>query len=492
MPMTTKRTTEEMDKKHTTLVDEISSTYSNHGFTLGNSLWIYLESYWKSSDYYEQKLLDNIPFIKSKDEMQSQRKVEIMNTPVSDDGGGYMHEVCITNTAERDTEEALDIILVHGYGAALGFFYKNIEGLSTIPGSRLHLIDLLGFGSSGRPRFPIEGNNGQGEDCIKKVLNAEAFFVDSFENWRLKRNIKKCVVVAHSLGGYLMSCYYLKYGREVVTKLVLVSPVGVEDNDMSLYKKYKEGGCGGEHGDDDEEEEEVCGGNVDTDDEIDIDREYRVAMRQGVDLAKELTDHLHDGDGDRHGGEADEDEDGDDKSIFSIDSEDHEEKPTKIEKLMRQIKTRVVPGKLLTWLWERNFTPINIVRLFGPLAGRVIAIWVYNRFSRVDSGDELCDMCKYTTSVFLDRGSGEYCLGSILAPGSLARLPLSNRLPGQLKIPVLVLYGEIDWMDKKAGYELCKSIGKNAKFRIIPGAGHHLYVDNIPEFERQVLSFING
>lgn len=139
-----------------------------------------------------------------------------------------------------------------------------------------------------------------------------------------------------------------------------------------------------------------------------------------------------------------------------------------------------------------NFTPIDIVRWFGPFAGKVVAIWVYNRFARVGDQQQLWDICMYTTRMFLEPGSGEYCLGAILAPGSLGRLPLSSRLPKQVKVPVLLLYGELDWMDKNAGYALCKAInstGGTAKFRIVPHAGHHLYVDNRAEFERQVLSF---
>lgn len=488
-------------EKHTTLAQEIGDSLTEQSISWTDSLGVYFTSWWRDCRVYEDRLLRNVPFFATEGSPINGRKVEVIDTDVSDGregmrnrGQAFIHEVCITNTQKpADGGEGIDIILVHGYAAALGFFYTNLEGLSSIPGCRLHAIDMLGFGCSGRPTFPVSGD---GTTPIKKVLEAEAFFVDSFEKWRLKRGIRKCHVIAHSLGGYLMSCYYLKYGREVVEKLVLVSPVGVEDNDMSVYKRFttdsdKVGGGddgGGDYDDDDDYDDDYNSDEDSSDEKVNIDREYRVARDQGVDLTRELTDHLHDGEGYANGSD---DDDDDTSSLISVVS-GHIEHPTRVEELMKQIKTRVRPGKLLTRMWEMNFTPIDIVRWFGPFAGKVVAIWVYNRFARVGDQQQLWDICLYTTRMFLEPGSGEYCLGAILAPGSLGRLPLSSRLPKQVKVPVLLLYGELDWMDKNAGYALCKAInstGGTAKFRIVPHAGHHLYVDNRAEFERQVLSF---
>ena len=510
-------------EKHTTLAQEIGASLTEQSISWTDSLGVYFTSWWRDCRYYEDRMLRNLPFYRTDGVAVNGRRVEVIDTDVSDEYAGgrdrgqtYIHEVCIINTAKAAGDgEGIDIVLVHGYAAALGFFYTNLEGLSSIPGCRLHAIDMLGFGCSGRPSFPAPA---EGTTPMKKVLDAEAFFVDSFERWRLKRGIRKCHVIAHSLGGYLMSCYYLKYGRDVVEKLVLVSPVGVEDNDMSAYNRFTNRGDG--EGSDDDATRRDDSGDVDGEGDGDgdhdrqsIDREYRVAKNQGVDLTREFTDHLHDGRDSVDEGQSDEaygyddfdhdfddgfdddddnDDDNDDNaSLISVVS-GHTEQPTRVEELMRQIKTRVRPGKFLTRMWEWNYTPIDIVRWFGPFAGKVVAIWVYNRFARVGDPRQLWDICMYTTRMFLEPGSGEYCLGPILAPGSLGRLPLLCRLPKQVRVPVLLLYGELDWMDKTAGYSLCKAInstGGTAKFRIVPHAGHHLYVDNRAEFERQVLKF---
>jgi cardiolipin-specific phospholipase len=508
-------------KQTTSVAEEFAASGSDHIYSLSwaESCKLYWDSFLTPTVKYEQKLLSHVPVIRS--DGTDNRVSEIIDTPVGVTSGVvhdkemYIHEVCITNTNGGD-EEPIDIVLVHGYGAALGFFYKNIDGLSSLPNSRLHVIDLLGFGCSGRPRFPLEKCTNSENSMMRRVLDAESFFVDSLEEWRKKRNIKKFVVVAHSLGGYLMSCYYLKYGRDIVTKIVLVSPVGVEDSDISLYKRFEEG-----HDENGEvlEDTDMDSWNADDgcedDRRPDVDREYEIARHQGVDLTKELTDHIEE-ETECHSGSDDDDDDiADNSSVISVVTDDENEEhhqhqyhhthqhhsPSRVEQLMRQIKSRVVPGKALTWLWEHQYTPLDIIRLLGPFSGKMTAVWVRNRFQKVEDPVQLEDICKYTARLFLERGSGEYCLGTILAPGSLARLPLCKRLPQQLdaSVPVLLMYGELDWMDKRAGYELCQAINDNrgrsgvkAKFRIVPDAGHHLYVDNGPEFERQVLSFIQA
>jgi len=52
-------------------------------------------------------------------------------------------------SVERVGEEVKEtLVMVHGYGAGLGFFYKNYEPLTRIPGWRLYSLDLLGMGNS--------------------------------------------------------------------------------------------------------------------------------------------------------------------------------------------------------------------------------------------------------------------------------------------------------------------------------------------------------
>src|SRR5690606_7731719 len=50
---------------------------------------------------------------------------------------------------ERVGEEVKEtLVMVHGYGAGLGFFYRNYEPLTRMPGWKLYSLDMLGMGNS--------------------------------------------------------------------------------------------------------------------------------------------------------------------------------------------------------------------------------------------------------------------------------------------------------------------------------------------------------
>jgi len=80
------------------------------------------------------------------------------------------------------------------------------------------------------------------------------------------------------------------------------------------------------------------------------------------------------------------------------------------------------------------------------------------------------------------RGSGEYCISHILAPGAHARLPLVDRIEKLTTVPVTFVYGDQDWMDSKGGAESVKKMraagNKDVRNVVIPYAGHHVYLDN--------------
>ena len=56
-----------------------------------------------------------------------------------------MNEYSVERVGE-DVKETL--VMLHGYGAGLGFFYKNYEPLTRMPGWRLYSLDMLGMGNS--------------------------------------------------------------------------------------------------------------------------------------------------------------------------------------------------------------------------------------------------------------------------------------------------------------------------------------------------------
>ncbi|WFD29369.1 hypothetical protein MSPP1_000378 [Malassezia sp. CBS 17886] len=151
---------------------------------------------------------------------------------------------------------------------------------------------------------------------------------------------------------------------------------------------------------------------------------------------------------------------------------------------VRPVGTRT--RSVLGWLWDRNVSPFGILRssvVFGPL---LMGSYTRRRFAALSEKERLC-LHAYCYGVFTDRGSSEYCLADILAPGAFARQPLVHRM-APIQVPVSFLYGSNDWMDVNGAVAakrvLAKAGNPHARIFIVPKAGHHLYLDNSPEFNK--------
>jgi len=78
-------------------------------------------------------------------------------------------------------------------------------------------VDWIGTGRSSRVPFTLEPG------AENSVDQAEAFFVESLEEWRKQMGLEKMILFGHSLGGYLSTCYSIKYPQHV-EHLILISP----------------------------------------------------------------------------------------------------------------------------------------------------------------------------------------------------------------------------------------------------------------------------
>ncbi|KAF3482978.1 abhydrolase domain-containing protein 4 [Arthroderma uncinatum] len=387
-----------------------------------------------------------------------------------------------------------NLVVLHGYGAGLGFFYKNFESLSRAKGWQLYALDLLGMGRSTRPPFKIHAKERE-----QAITEAEDWFIDALEEWRVKRKIERFTLMGHSLGGYMAVAYALKYpGR--LNKLILASPVGIPKDPRAASADIEEPS------------------------ESTMSAEF--TQDQDATTAATTTNGVS----------------------------------SRTPPLLRPLP------KWFTYLWDANVSPFTFVRWSGPLGPRLVSGWTSRRFSHLPQPESKA-LHDYAYSLFRMRGSGEYALSYILAPGAYARSPLINRIHGvgrqlvrepipsasstsqlnasltealsssqssanvspapscssdtnlstpapglqptprkETGIPIVLMYGEHDWMDVEGGHAAKQKIYEerervlkdatpeekladrgSAKVVVIKQAGHHVYLDGWEEFNKVVM-----
>ena len=135
-------------------------------------------------------VLSFLPFFPSPADLTDKRTAKINMVQLSGKNRA-INELEITREGEP-VERTL--VMLHGYGAGLGLFYRNFDGLSKVKGTKIYALDLLGMGNSSRPCFRIKA-----KDPIGKIDETEAFFIDALEEWRKKKNIDKMTLLVYSL-----------------------------------------------------------------------------------------------------------------------------------------------------------------------------------------------------------------------------------------------------------------------------------------------------
>ncbi|CEO97830.1 hypothetical protein PBRA_005944 [Plasmodiophora brassicae] len=150
--------------------------------------------------------------------------------------------------------------------------------------------------------------------------------------------------------------------------------------------------------------------------------------------------------------------------------------------------------KLLALGWANNITPQSIVRAVGPWGHRLTDRMVRARFHAMKE-DDLEVLSAYLYGITSAPPGGEFSLNAILVPvmtgperGVYARNPIGERLIRHLpdSIPLTIMFGDVDWMYnwKIQGIPLVQT-GRTRLVRI-PNSGHHIHLDNSPEFVSQV------
>ncbi|KUJ17488.1 alpha/beta-hydrolase [Mollisia scopiformis] len=371
------------------------------------------------------------------------------------------------------------LVMLHGYGAGLAFWYKNYEALSRPLGWRLYSLDLLGMGRSSRPPFQLQAKDEDG-----KIVEAENWFIDALEEWRKQRGIERFTLMAHSLGGYMAVAYALKYPGHL-KKLILVSPAGMSEDPNTINERIHESA------------EKTSTMNDSTQHR---DEETSASVKDASILLE--TD------------------------ICEV-------------KASPNTSEWHYP-KWLAPLWDAKISPFTVLRWTGPFGPKIVSGWTSRRFSHLPT-EEARALHDYSYSLFIQPSSGEHALACILTPRMFARRPLIRRIQdvgrqyfqrqttgsGTLEsshcaslstkmerengYPIVFFYGEDDWMDKEGGFAAQQKVlglkrqmlkfatpeekhadEGDAKVIIVPKAGHIVYLDGWEYFNRKVTEEMEG
>jgi pimeloyl-ACP methyl ester carboxylesterase len=106
-----------------------------------------------------------------------------------------------------------NLVLMHGYASGNAFWFFNIAELSKT--FRVWCVEMYGCGRSVRGPWDAQSPD-----------EAEEIIVSALERWRQEMGIGSFFLCGHSLGGMFSAAYALSH-PDVVTALVLASPVGV-------------------------------------------------------------------------------------------------------------------------------------------------------------------------------------------------------------------------------------------------------------------------
>ncbi|KAJ7579240.1 Alpha/Beta hydrolase protein [Mycena floridula] len=369
----------------------------------------------KQSAISEERLLRRLPFFyptKPAEGTKFDTPVIAYSSKVDLKPKQYLNTVTFAATNPAETPQP-PAVLLHGYGAGLGFFFQNFNILAQWAGRRgtsVYAVDWLGMGRSARVPFTVKASR---KDTKARVEEAESFFVDSLEDWRVKMGLEKMTLIGHSLGAYFSVVYALRYPTRV-NKLILLSPAGVPRGPDA------------------------------TDPAREVDAQDLGSDGGGIQAASK-------------------------RRVEEIEAEQRQAKA-------QESRTR----RLLMYLWEEGWSPFQVVRNIGLFAPMIVGKYSSRRFTGL-SEEETRDMHAYILNITLAKGSGEYCISHILAPGAFARLPLVDRIAA-LKIPVTFVYGDHDWMDPEGGQQSVENLrlagNDQGRMYVTPNAGHHVYLDN--------------
>lgn len=393
------------------------------------------DHYWNKKDLLkvQHSLLSTLPFYPEPSETHSSEVInfKLKNSLVFPD----INEFHIKPKDETKSNEK-HLVIIHGYGAGLGFFIKNMEYLANEhPNWHIHAIDLPGYGCSSRVNFPYS-------IPFENYETVEKLFTIPLREWYTSNNLNEenSITVAHSMGGYLS--LVMQINENLGTGFI----------NKEEYKLLKSS---------------LSSSFFDNNKEEKNNKLDKIFNKQLIELSntdknpKNFWNTL---------------------ILVSPGGIYHH----RSEEILQNTPT------WFTKLWNQNISPFSLVRNSGPLGSLFVSGWTSRRFSINSLFDNKVFnlLHEYSYGIFNAKGSGEYMLNYLLAPGGTPRHPLVNRIDkiGKNAGKTIWLYGGHDWMDFTGGVlsnKILKNVGSpNCSVEIVPNAGHHIYLDAFNAFNK--------
>eukprot|EP01017_Pseudomicrothorax_dubius_P024367 TRINITY_DN258_c0_g1_i2.p1 TRINITY_DN258_c0_g1~~TRINITY_DN258_c0_g1_i2.p1 ORF type:complete len:359 (+),score=57.27 TRINITY_DN258_c0_g1_i2:404-1480(+) len=144
--------------------------------------------------------------------------------------------------------------------------------------------------------------------------------------------------------------------------------------------------------------------------------------------------------------------------------------------------------RVFNCLFRRKISPFRLVRGLG-LIGRCVFQFVLRRKFRIKDERERLAFYEYMSGVAALPPGSEVSVQNLLTESISGRLHIDpDVLSREFEGTILVYFGARDWMDWTGAMTLCQRFSGASQISFIPGAGHHIALDNACGLAERMIS----